>query len=96
LATVGIEKKYFESLKASKYCQDIESWVKSTSANSNKIFKKKNSNIRTNKLLVLNISVTSYYSNFTTVLRVIHKIILQTNSKYNQNNTVTIMVQYGS
>jgi hypothetical protein len=41
-ATVGNEKKYFESLNASKYCQNIESWVKLTSANSNKIFKKKN------------------------------------------------------
>jgi hypothetical protein len=42
-ATVGNEKKYFESLNASKYCQNIESWVIFTSANnSNKIFKKKN------------------------------------------------------
>jgi hypothetical protein len=41
-----------------------------------KYFKKRtNPNIDTNKLLVLNISVTSYDSNFTTVLRVIHNNI---------------------
>jgi hypothetical protein len=41
-ATVENEKNNFESLNASKYCQNIESWMKTTSANSNKIFKKKN------------------------------------------------------
>jgi hypothetical protein len=55
--------------------QNIESWIKTTSQNSNKILKKRiNSNIHTNKLLVINISVTSFYGKFTTLLRVIHEI----------------------
>jgi hypothetical protein len=40
-ATVGNEKNNFELLNASKYCQNIESWIEISSQNSNKIFKKK-------------------------------------------------------
>jgi hypothetical protein len=55
-----------------------------------KYFKKRTDpNIDTNKLLALNISFTSYYSKFTTLLRVIHNII--TNSILIQpNNTGTM------